>query len=240
MPKKISTATSESKTIFCLGSEKISESCFISDKKFLLRVCAIDFSSLNASDEYAPVNPLDHFHSIRHPAFDIPKEIEIKQGSWHSIAVPSKKEGISIDGELMNECIMSYVFSVMPNSINAHVISDGAAKSGSQQVVICDVEQMRAVRLHKKWNKIDILCCNSMDLFAERMGELLMQFKDSNGDAIDPIQILRMRSMSGSDAARTITDMSSINLFDWNWLGYPRKVWGLASWKKLRKVHLVV
>lgn len=240
MPRKMSSTTSESKNIFCLGSEKISESCFISDEKFLLRVCAIDFSSGDASYEHVPANPLDHFHSIQHASFDIPKEIEIDQGYWRSISVPSKREGIPIDGELVNECIMSYVFSLMPNSINAHVISDGSAVGGSQQVVICDVGQMRAVRLYKKWNKIDILCCKSMDVFIERIVELLMTFKDNSGDAIDPIQMLRMRSMSGADAAKAILDMSSINLFDWNWLGYPRKVWGLSSWKNSHKLQLVV
>lgn len=238
MPRKISTPAFGSKSIFCLGSEKISESCFVSEDKFLLRVCAIDFSDGFGTDSLA--NPLDRFHSIKHPCFDIPKEIEIEEGSWCSIRKPSKIEGLAIDGELVNECIMSYVFSLMPNSINAHVISDGPPQGGSQQVVICDVTQMTAVRIHKKWNKIDILCCKSMDVFMERMGELLIQFKDKDGYAVDPIQILRMRSMSDSDAVKVILDMSNINLFDWNWLGYPRKVWGLSTWRKSRKVNLVV
>lgn len=208
------------------------------------RICAISFDDKYPSLE-AVKSYVEELHSVKRAGYNIPREIKMMDGVWEEVAIPSRVDGISVHGEITNRCILSYLYSFLRESDHSYVIVSGEHGDVEEvrETIIVNFNLMRAVRIHKKWNKISMAYFQDQENMLKALIEITSTFNfvDKNGCIMDCLQSLSIHAATDDvNKMENIKRMSASSLRDWNWDVEPETSVWLKKWKTKSRAKSII
>jgi len=194
----------------------------------LYRICGMVFSgSEDMSIGFMAENSIEEYR--------IPREIVLPYDETVMMRIPRSTQRTS--GEFINQCILSYVHSIMPDSGSCLVLWGSKCNDGgTTEVIIADFDKNAMIVLHKGWNKMSLLQASGDKSFSAGLSASMCDCFKKSRSLLDPLLELSLRTNSSSK--EKLKDFFCCTLSEWLWEGRPYEIWGMKEWKGLpsRKV----
>ena len=187
-----------------------------SDSGVLYRICGMVFST---SEEMS----IGSMAGSSAEEYRIPREMLLPYDEMVSMKIPRLNQR---SGEFINQCILSYVHSIMPDS-GSCIVSWGSKcnDGGTTEYIIADFEENVMIVIHKGWNKMSFLHASRDDSFAAGLSTAICDCIRKSRSSFDPLLELSLRTSPSSK--EKLKDFFCCTLNEWLWEGRPYAIWGM-------------